>query len=162
MRSLLSNYFSRLKTIEDSTSDAEFSDEEDILKFKKISNDSSSTKNIHEITENMNKKLEELRMLKFIDDSDSLDSASNLMNEASGYYENDYGYGNNSGRKSNQFTQTTSEQRNEACSGCYNSTDTPNIQQLILGQSESNREGKIIFKLNIFIHTFLLLNSLMF
>lgn len=146
MRSLLSNYFSRLKTIEDSAIDEdEFSDEEDILKFKKVNNDNcAANKNALANVEVMNNKLEELNMLKFIDDIDSLDSASNLMNEMTGYEENDYDYGCNSNRKSNQCTQTIrTNSKQETCCEYSNLGDTVNIQQLVAGQSKSNREGKI-------------------
>lgn len=129
MRSLLSNYFSRLKTIEDSTIlDDELSENEEF----------DNMKTSHELTDQkdirtLKSQLEELNMIKYIDDSDSLDSASNLMNDLSDKEEQvDYDFDQTYRQtpKNNKETNMTSETKNF------------NLMEMILLQSKSNKEGK--------------------
>ena len=74
MKSLLSNYFSRLKTIEDNcVGDETLSDSEETIDLKRC------------------RQRRGLDELKYIDDSDSMDSVPNLMSERGDY---DFDHGN--------------------------------------------------------------------
>ena len=121
MRSLLSSYFSRLKPIEDIATFEEEAEEDGIRENK------SSKKKANKIRSYQS---EELKKLKYIDDSDSLDSAHNLIDESSDSRE-EMNYDRFNGQIKHEKTMQASE--------------TLNIQNLIAVQSKSDKEGKKSF-----------------
>lgn len=137
MRSLLGNYFSRLKPIEDISS---IENEE----FEEIAASQSPLINNQYtgiITDHLKKELGDLTKIKYIDDSDSLDSATNLMNESSEMEQEDCDH------VQLEQNQQVIKENNERARIRLNSNliENLNIQQLIAGQSVSNKQGKIIF-----------------
>ena len=153
MRSLLSNYFSRLKTIEDSTIlDDELSENEEFDNMKTFHDLADHTNNS---TRTLKSQLEELNMIKYIDDSDSLDSASNLMNEMSDKEEQvDYNFDQTNLEKPRNNDKETNLTRK---SKFFNLIEMLNIQQMIVLQSKSNDEGNFQLFSNLILLSFLLL-----
>ncbi len=125
MRSLLSSYFSRLKPIQDI---ATFDDEDGISDDEIAEHKTTKSKKRANQTENscaLKAQLDALNRLKYIDDSDSLDSAHNLIDESSDREEINRDF-----EKINLHTKSESLD------------EETNMQQLIDGRYGSNKEGK--------------------